>query len=63
MTDKNVLEISIKILGEMMRSNSYNEVPPQSMCEESVEMAIYSIQHFKLLKSKMPTISFSKELI
>lgn len=49
-TDSKVLDLSVKILGEMMRSNAYNEVPPEAMCAESVEMAIMQIEHLKTLK-------------
>ena len=55
MTDKNVIETAVMILGEMYRSNPFNEVDPQTMAQEAVEMAIYMTQHFKILKSKMPT--------
>lgn len=46
-TDKKVLELSVKILGEMMRSSSYDSVSPSDQAYQAVEYAIELIKSLK----------------
>jgi len=49
-SDKNVLLLSVKVLGEMFRSSSYNEVSPSDMSFEAVRFAHLLIKELKVLK-------------
>lgn len=46
-TDKNILQLSVLILGEMMRSSSYDSVSPADQSYQSVQYAIELIKSLK----------------
>lgn len=47
LTDKRILDLSVQILGEMMRSSSYDSVPPSDQAYQAIDYAIELIKSLK----------------
>jgi hypothetical protein len=52
-TDKEILKLSVKVLGEMMRSPAYNEVIIDNMCFDAVRYAVELSKSLKEIKKEV----------
>jgi len=63
MNKKEIMKLSVLVLGEMMRSNSYDDVSPKDMSYQAVEYAIGIANETKEQFKELPRLKTHQEII